>query len=45
MRLRRRHRDDWWLPSGLARVLRVGPSPVAEARPEPVPADRPLTPA
>ncbi|GAB3665238.1 MMPL family transporter [Nocardioides korecus] len=31
-------RWNWWLPTGLARVLRVEPSPLA-------PADRPLSPA
>src|SRR4051794_30437985 len=38
-------RWNWWLPTGLARVLRVEPSPVAAADSEPVTADRPLTPA
>jgi RND superfamily putative drug exporter len=32
---------NWWLPRGMARVLRVEPSPLTEERPEPVPADRP----
>jgi RND superfamily putative drug exporter len=38
-------RWNWWLPAGLARVLRVEPSPVADERIEPVVEDRPLTPA
>jgi RND superfamily putative drug exporter len=38
-------RWNWWLPAGLARVLRVEPSPVADERLEPVVEDRPLTPA
>jgi RND superfamily putative drug exporter len=38
-------RWNWWLPTGLARVLRVEPSPVAAADSEPAAADRPLTPA
>ena len=34
---------NWWLPTGLARVLRVEPSPLREERAEPlVPEDRPL---
>jgi RND superfamily putative drug exporter len=36
-------RWNWWLPGGLARVLRVEPSPVTEGR-EPSVADRPRTP-
>lgn len=36
---------NWWLPRGLARVLRVEPSPLTEERVEPVEADRPLEPA
>jgi RND superfamily putative drug exporter len=35
-------RWNWWLPTGLARVLRVEPSPVAEIHGERVPADEPL---
>jgi RND superfamily putative drug exporter len=38
-------RWNWCLPAGLARVLRVEPSPVADERIEPVVEDRPLTPA
>ena len=38
-------RWNWWLPGGLARVLRVEPSPVADADSEPIVTDRPLTPA
>jgi RND superfamily putative drug exporter len=34
-------RWNWWLPVGLARVLRVEPSPLEPPRPEPVPADAP----
>ena len=30
-------RWNWWLPAGLARVLRVAPSPLAAAAPDPVP--------
>jgi RND superfamily putative drug exporter len=34
---------NWWLPTGLARVLRVEPSPLHDERPVPVPAEeRPL---
>jgi RND superfamily putative drug exporter len=36
-------RWNWWLPGGLARVLRVRPSPVAEADSEPVAPEEPLT--
>ena len=38
-------RWNWWLPGGLARVLRVEPSPVADVRPEPIVPDEPLEPA
>jgi RND superfamily putative drug exporter len=38
-------RWNWWLPTGLARVLRVEPSPVAHADGEAVVPDRRLTPA
>jgi RND superfamily putative drug exporter len=38
-------RWNWWLPAGLARVLRVEPSPVAQADGELVEPDRRLTPA
>jgi RND superfamily putative drug exporter len=30
---------NWWLPAGLARVLRVEPSPLRDERPVPVPAE------
>jgi RND superfamily putative drug exporter len=30
---------NWWLPTGLARVLRVEPSPLHDERPVPVPAE------
>ena len=36
-------RWNWWLPAGLARVLRVEPSPVADERREPAVEPRPLT--
>ena len=35
-------RWNWWLPAGLARVLRVQPSPVAPAGSETTPAPRPV---
>jgi RND superfamily putative drug exporter len=38
-------RWNWWLPAGVARVLRVEPSPVAAERGEPVGAHRPHIPA
>jgi RND superfamily putative drug exporter len=38
-------RWNWWLPAGLARVLRVEPSALADADSEPIDAARPLTPA
>ena len=34
---------NWWLPAGLARVLRVEPSPLEEERVEPAPPRRTLT--
>ncbi|WP_138734286.1 MMPL family transporter [Modestobacter excelsi] len=34
---------NWWLPAGLARVLRVQPSPLVEDRQERTAEDRPLT--
>jgi putative drug exporter of the RND superfamily len=34
---------NWWLPAGLARVLRVAPSPLEEERPEPARPERTLT--
>jgi RND superfamily putative drug exporter len=34
-------RWNWWLPGGLARPLRVEPSPVDAPHPEPVAADAP----
>ncbi|TFV87009.1 MMPL family transporter [Blastococcus sp. CT_GayMR16] len=37
-------RWNWWLPGGLARVLRVEPSPVAASDGEPMVDERPLTP-
>jgi len=36
---------NWWLPTGLARVLRVEPSPLVDERPQPVAEERPLAPA
>ena len=38
-------RWNWWLPGGLARVLRVEPSPVADVPREPIVPDEPLEPA
>ena len=35
-------RWNWWLPTGLARVLRVEPSPVAQPHPGPVEQRRPV---
>ena len=34
---------NWWLPAGLARVLRVEPSPLRAERVEPAPPERTLT--
>jgi RND superfamily putative drug exporter len=36
---------NWWLPAGLARLLRVEPSPLRDERPAPVVQSRPLAPA
>src|SRR4051794_3650885 len=36
---------NWWLPAGLARVLRVEPSPLVDERIEPEVEERPLAPA
>jgi putative drug exporter of the RND superfamily len=36
---------NWWLPTWLARLLRVEPSPLREERPDPVVEERPLAPA
>jgi RND superfamily putative drug exporter len=38
-------RWNWWLPDGLARVLRVEPAPLAEEASEVEVEERPLTPA
>ena len=38
-------RWNWWLPAGLARVLRVEPSPLAAAPEDRAVEERPLTPA
>ncbi|MPQ97216.1 MMPL family transporter [Modestobacter sp. I12A-02628] len=38
-------RWNWWLPAGVARLLRVEPSPVAARDGEPAMDERPLTPA